>query len=119
MKFNYFLLILLLNVTALNAAEIKQSENVDYLSILNAPECQCYCSDLCGPRDKKVDDTPFYDEEFGVCFCKQRDKDNYLKNSCHLNPKQDFENCCKRPQEFKQQSSIQQPTIIPVNVPVK
>lgn len=61
---------------------------------------QCYCSDLCGPRDVKSDDTPEFNEQYGVCFCKPRDKENYIPNGCHLKNNQDFKNSCQRKQTF-------------------
>lgn len=60
----------------------------------NNPKPQCYCSDLCGPRDVKPDDTPFIDPETGICFCKQRDKDNYKPHHCDTAEKVDFISHC-------------------------
>lgn len=59
---------------------------------INGKPCQCYCSDVCGPRDRKDDDTPFNDAQYGVCFCKQRDKDNYQRNFC--SPRTFNNSCC-------------------------
>lgn len=108
MKSNYFFLLLLLGSFTLANGQ-KEAED------LKKSPCQCYCSDLCGPRDLKDDDTPFYDEETGVCFCKQRDKDNYIPNGCNLKLNQDFENCCKKNQVFKQPAQL----VVPVAQPIK
>ncbi len=48
--------------------------------------CQCYCSDLCGYRARKADDTPQTDPATGIRFCKPRDKNNYEKNGCNTKP---------------------------------
>lgn len=55
--------------------------------------CQCYCSDQCGPRNKKEIDSPFVDSETGICFCAPRDKANYVPNGC--SPKQFPNGCCQ------------------------
>lgn len=42
--------------------------------------CQCYCSHLCGFRDKEADDMPVYvpNDPYGnFCYCKPWDRDNY------------------------------------------
>lgn len=84
---------LLLFLTGFTVVYSQQQAAVD---MAKSNYCQCYCSDLCGPRDRKEDDTPFFDTEYGQCFCKQRDKDNYIPHGCNLKPKQEFEfNCCK------------------------
>jgi hypothetical protein len=57
--------------------------------------CKCYCSDVCGPRDKRPDDKPFHDKEFGLCFCKMRDKNNFVSHRCNFQPRPDL-NCCKK-----------------------
>lgn len=54
--------------------------------------CQCYCSDACGPRNRKSSDSPFVDSETGLCFCAPRDKANYIPNGCQ--PKQFANSCC-------------------------
>lgn len=61
-----------------------------------AGSCQCYCSDLCGPRDVKEDDTPRVDLATGICFCKMRDVLNYVPNGCYKKPKVAFTSCCDR-----------------------
>ena len=56
-------------------------------------KCQCYCSDLCGPRDIKHGiDRPFVDQQTGLCFCADRDKVNYIPNRC--TPKSFPNSCC-------------------------
>ena len=57
--------------------------------------CQCYCSDLCGPRQMHEGDAPFIDSETGICFCQQRDKDNYIPHQCNIkNPNPVIEQSC-------------------------
>lgn len=96
MKINYFLIVtLLITATALNShADYNRSKGS---SIEEFQSCRCYCSELCGPRNSKPGDKPFYDEETGMCFCAQRDKDNYYKNGCHLEPKLEETTCCPIP----------------------
>lgn len=63
--------------------------------IMDAPgnRCQCYCSDKCGPRDRKEGiDRPFVDDETGLCFCQDRDKANYIPHAC--GPKSFNNSCC-------------------------
>lgn len=47
-------------------------------------DCKCYCSVKCGERISTSYDTPFWDPIYEKCFCKQRDKENYVHN-CYLN----------------------------------
>jgi len=50
---------------------------------LNNPNCQCYCSVKCGPRDKKPTDTPTWikNDPLGHhCYCAERDL--RLKKNC-------------------------------------
>ena len=56
--------------------------------------CKCYCSDKCGPRDRKASDTPFTDAETGLCFCAPRDKANYIPNGCILQANPGVTTCC-------------------------
>ncbi len=56
--------------------------------------CRCYCSALCGVRDAKPADKPFFDEEFNKCFCAPRDKDIYLENQCHREEQKEPTTCC-------------------------
>lgn len=60
--------------------------------------CYCYCSDVCNLRESRPDDKPFVDPETGLCFCKQRDQDNYLEHGCHVLPKPDpsIRPCCHK-----------------------
>jgi hypothetical protein len=59
-------------------------------------KAQCYCSDLCGPRDVKPGDAPFYDPVTGQCFCQERDKRNYIPNQCDKKPNVEFESVCEQ-----------------------
>ena len=46
---------------------------------INKKDCKCWCSHLCGPREKEEDDSPVYvnDDPYGnYCYCKQWDLDN-------------------------------------------
>jgi len=54
----------------------------------------CYCSFKCGPRQVQPDDKPFYDPEYGQCFCKKRDQDYYVKNGCADLPKPNYTSYC-------------------------
>lgn len=93
MKFKFITFWLLLATSITLTASCPSKESL-------APQnehCLCYCSDACGPRkNDKPGDSPFVDEETGVCFCKLRDKLNYFPNGCHLKPKSDKVNCCKK-----------------------
>lgn len=47
--------------------------------------CVCYCSHLCGPREKKDDDKPVWvkhDPNGHHCYCKRWDLKNYDANRC-------------------------------------
>jgi len=68
-----------------SASSIQLSSN-QATKVENFMPCQCYCSDLCDMRARKADDTPFVDPETGICFCKQRDKDNYIPHGCGTKP---------------------------------
>lgn len=59
--------------------------------------CRCYCSDKCGPRDSRPDDTPFVDPQTGLCFCKQRDLNNFVPHGCDLRarPAEGELTCCE------------------------
>lgn len=82
--------ILLLTFTIFCFANLKNSDiKAQYFG-----SCQCYCSDKCGPRDSKPGDEPFYDQEFGLCFCKMRDKNNFFPHGCNLRPRPTNLNCC-------------------------
>lgn len=50
---------------------------------LNDPNCQCWCSQLCGWRKKTSEDRPIYvenDPNGKFCYCKQWDYDHYKDN---------------------------------------
>ena len=52
---------------------------------INDETCQCYCSYVCGFRDKTPDDRPVYvenDPNGKYCYCKQWDLDNYDMREC-------------------------------------
>lgn len=91
-----YMLILLL--TAATSSGSRVSDNRSPATggvILDSPgnRCQCYCSDKCGPRDRKEGiDIPFVDRETRLCFCAQRDKANYVPNRC--TPKIFANSCC-------------------------
>lgn len=106
MKVYYCLLLLLFSFFTITKTQENEAQQ--------AKPAQCYCSDLCGPRDLKPDDTPEFDEEYGVCFCKPRDRENYIPHGCHLKQNQDFENSCKRVQTFKQPTKTQPTDLQPV-----
>jgi hypothetical protein len=53
------------------------------VSCKNNPNCQCYCSVKCGPRDKKPTDKPIWVENDDLghhCYCADRDWN--LRNQC-------------------------------------
>lgn len=80
--------------TNIFSGEKKQSPALGGV-IMDSPgsRCQCYCSDKCGPRDRKEGiDRPFVDRETGLCFCLPRDKANYIPNRC--TPKTFANSCC-------------------------
>lgn len=50
---------------------------------------KCWCSHLCGPREKEEGDNPVYvnDDKYGnYCYCKQWDLDNVSR--CNLKKNQ-------------------------------
>lgn len=69
-------------------------------------ECECYCSVLCGPRPMKSDDAPFYDDEHGQCFCKERDYQLYVKNGCSVKKNEKFESCCDMSAKKKKKKTV-------------
>ncbi|MEX0940202.1 MAG: hypothetical protein WDZ41_02490 [Candidatus Babeliales bacterium] len=91
-KYVLFLLVFssFLFINAQNDFVLEEEEQTYQIAV----PCQCYCSDVCGPRDVKLTDTPFINEETGVCFCAPRDQANYYRNGCHLKLNKDFENSC-------------------------
>ena len=86
---NYILLFLMLTSIGLVSLANFYRQNPVVIT-----ECQCYCSDLCGPRDAKDTDSPFIDPATGICFCQQRDLDNFVPNSCHLKQNETIPNSC-------------------------
>ena len=52
-------------------------------SCLSDPNCQCWCSQICGYRKKVKRDSPVYvedDPNGKFCYCKQWDVDHYEEN---------------------------------------
>lgn len=116
--FMLFFSVLFINNVKSESYKIPVITEQEVRSILNSvekPNVQCYCSYKCGPRDVKPDDTPFYDEELGICFCKKRDQDAYSKpgHECHLKNNVDFPNSCGRKQFFRRPKNV--PAILPVS----
>lgn len=100
MNKNCYLIVLLLSSISLTLCQATDQQNECNFQV----GCQCYCSELCGPRAAKEDDCPFYSQKVGAVVCQQWDEDNYVPNKCYLKPNQDFENCLGKKQIFKQPS---------------
>jgi hypothetical protein len=52
---------------------------------INNPQCACYCSRMCGFRNKEANDQPIYianDPEGKFCYCKPWDYKNYFTRGC-------------------------------------
>jgi hypothetical protein len=52
-------------------------------SCLSDPNCQCWCSQICGFRKKEASDKPVYiadDPNQKYCYCNQWDYDHYEDN---------------------------------------
>lgn len=82
MKRNLFLSIAAVSLftVSINAARIKSE--AEYRA-----SNKCYCSGICGFRDRRPDDNPVYvenDPNGNYYYCKQWDIDNYEKNGCDL-----------------------------------
>jgi hypothetical protein len=91
-------IVLLLTIFSLNIQAQEKSNPQKNTSQGNSQEetCMCYCSDLCGPRlPNHPGDAPFYDEEYGICFCQERDKVNYVPHGCNTKPVPNFNSCCE------------------------
>jgi hypothetical protein len=77
----------LVSLMSLNAIEGKSTSPKgkacsSHEACINDDSCLCYCSRICEYRAKKEDDRPVWDEEKGMCFCKQWDQDNYQMRKC-------------------------------------
>ncbi len=116
---NFLLLIMITFIGLISAVAkykvpvITEKEVMAILAPIEVPvetaqKVKCYCSFKCGPRDVKPDDTPFYDEEVGVCFCKKRDQEAYAQpvHECHKKKNVDFPNSCGRKQFFRTPKNI-------------
>lgn len=66
----------------------------------NEGKGRCYCSSICGPRDVKEGDMPFFDAELGQCFCRIVDQENYKINGCDKIPKEEFRSACASQNEM-------------------
>lgn len=85
-----FVLLSMSAFTVLNAKEVCGNDKAACQNLSNS--CKCYCSDGCGPREKKRGDHPDPDKPVFVeddpngnyCYCKQRDLDNYKPNQCKV-----------------------------------
>lgn len=92
MKIKYFLLLSIISgVLLTNCADESNTEK----------SCQCYCSEKCGPRDIDNGDAPEKDKPFtanvdgkDICFCQQRDYENYIPNGCEYKEGELKNNCC-------------------------
>jgi hypothetical protein len=103
----YYLLGIMLGIIGLLEAQNPEMQGLQVDEPIRLIGCKCYCSDVCSEREARFDDTPEYDEEFGVVFCKKRDKLNYVPHKCHLQPNEDFENCLGKKQLFKKPTAEQ------------
>lgn len=67
---------------ATRAAERGAAQKVCKNAECTMPNCQCYCSVKCGPRDIKPGDSPRCNKETGKCMCADRDEVLYGPNNC-------------------------------------
>ena len=80
---NYLLFLLLaLSVNLIEARQRVQNQpcqNREDCEDLNNT-CRCYCSRMCGFREREANDAPIYVEDDPAgnhCYCRQWDLDNY------------------------------------------
>lgn len=83
-KNNFIGIFLVVSIISVMHAEEPAILKLDPLASITPVTPQCYCSELCGPRDVKEGDTPQIDPETGICFCQQWDKENYVPQGCNI-----------------------------------
>ncbi|MCL4360924.1 hypothetical protein M1446_01040 [Candidatus Dependentiae bacterium] len=84
-KFLLFCIISIFSFNLINSMNDKPLCESKECCNMESPN-QCYCSELCGPREKHDGDNPVWVN--GMCFCQQWDVDNYYKNECDKKDKE-------------------------------
>jgi hypothetical protein len=86
---NFSLLLLLLACASVQAArEARRTKPIcgrNREACLYDENCLCYCSHICGFREKTSEDNPVYvpNDPYGIfCYCKPWDKEQFQNRGC-------------------------------------